>query len=144
MLLVPTFLATSPLHGVGLFAQEYVAEGKRIWEFTPGFDLELSAEQLQRLAEACRQRLLAYAYYNATKVRYIRCSDDARLINHSDRPNTHDVGFGGQVEGITLAARNIAAGEEITSDYRAFDQSGDILIPQPLPIPPGKPEHSIR
>ena len=37
--------------------------------------------------------------------------DDARFLNHDDEPNTDNSGP------VTLAARDIAAGEEITCDY---------------------------
>ena len=42
------------------------------------------------------------------------CLDDARFINHADAPNTADT------EETTTALRDLAAGEEITSDYRSF------------------------
>lgn len=125
MLLVPTMLALSPIHGIGLFAAERVEAGTVLWEFTPGFDLELAESDLERMSEPCRRRVLEYAYYNAQKLRYILCSDDARFINHSATPNTFSVGFGqGQAsEGQTIAARTIPAGEEVTEDYRAFDHA---------------------
>jgi SET domain-containing protein len=129
MLLIETRLAQSPTHGIGLFAAQHVEAGAKIWEFTPGFDLELSEEELGRLSEACRLRVLHYAYYNARRMRYILCSDDARFINHSDQPNTVDVGFGDSAvsEGQTFAARAVQLGEEITSDYRSFEEPGRLL-----------------
>lgn len=125
MLLVPTTLAQSSIHGIGLFAVERIEEGAVLWEFTPGFDLELSRSDVEKLSPACQRRVLEYAYYNAQKVRYILCSDDARFINHSASPNTLSAGFGQSQssEGRTVAARTILAGEEITEDYRAFDQT---------------------
>jgi uncharacterized protein len=50
---------------------------------------------------------------------YILCTDDARFINHSSQPNTIDTQEG--EEGLTIAARDIQPGEEITSNYEAFD-----------------------
>lgn len=124
MLLVRTYLAASAIHGIGLFAAEPIAGGTTIWEFTPGFDLDLSEADLDRLSKPCRVRVLEYAYFNAARQRYILCSDDARFINHSDTPNTIDRGFGAaDAEGTTVAARDIQSGEEITSDYRSFETS---------------------
>jgi hypothetical protein len=125
MLLVATYLAQSEIHELGLFAAETIRAGTTIWEFAPGFDLELSEEELGRLAEPCRQRILSYAYFNARKLRYILCSDDARFMNHSEHPNTLCVGFGADdaCEGQTIAARDIAAGEELTEDYWAFEEA---------------------
>lgn len=129
MLLVETYLAPSPLHGIGLFAATRIERGTVIWEFLPGFDQELSKEDIARLSEASRQRILNYAYYNARKMRFILCADDARFMNHSDNPNTVSVGFhnGDTKEGRTIAARDIRPHEEITEDYRTFDESGRIL-----------------
>lgn len=123
MLFIETYLAPSPTHGTGLFARQRIEPGTKVWEFTNGFDLELSQEELAKLSEPCRERVLQYAYYNVRRLRYILCSDDARFINHSDQPNTIDVGFGqsDDSEGQTYAVREIQAGEEITSDYRSFE-----------------------
>ena len=129
MLLVETYLAPSPLHGIGLFAAERIAQGTVVWKFLPGFDQELSEQDVARLSPACRERILNYAYYNACKMRYILCADDARFINHSEAPNTRSIGFRHPTttEGRTIAARDILPNEEITEDYRSFDQSGRIL-----------------
>lgn len=123
MLFVETRIAPSAIHGLGLFAAQAIPRGTRIWEFAPGFDLELSEEELQTLSEPCRAQVLAYAYYNAARLRYILCSDDARFVNHSQSPNTLSVGFGERdIEGMTIAARDIAPGEELTEDYGAFEE----------------------
>jgi hypothetical protein len=34
MLLVKTTIAPSPIHGIGLFADQFIPQGTRIWEFT--------------------------------------------------------------------------------------------------------------
>lgn len=129
MLLVDTYLAPSKIEGIGLFAQKPIPKGTKIWEFTPGFDLELSPEEVDHLAECSRERILNYAYFNAQKMRHILCSDDARFMNHSEDPNVMDVGFdnGNGNEGEAFAARDIAPDEELTEDYRTYDRSGSIL-----------------
>jgi hypothetical protein len=129
MLLIDTYLAPSKIEGIGLFAKEPISKGTKVWEFTPGFDLELSPEEVDRLAAGCRERILNYAYFNAQKMRHILCSDDARFMNHSEEPNVIDVGFGNGdgKEGESFAARDIDPDEELTEDYRTYDQSGSIL-----------------
>lgn len=128
MLLVETYLAPSPIHGIGLFAAKRIEQGAIIWEFLPRFDQELSEEEIGRLSEPCREAVLNYAYYNARKKRFVLCANDARFMNHSDHPNTVSVGFEtGEEEGRTIAAHDILPGEEITEDYRSFDESGRIL-----------------
>lgn len=129
MLLVETYLAPSKIHGIGLFAKDRIPKGTKIWEFTPGFDQELTQEQIDQLSEACRERILNYVYYNANKMRYILCSDDERFINHSEEPNIVDIGFCSDdgEEGEAFAARDIEADEELTEDYRTFDMAKRIL-----------------
>ena len=39
MLFVKTRLGESLLHGIGLFADEFIARHTVLWKFTPGFDL---------------------------------------------------------------------------------------------------------
>lgn len=127
MLFVETYVAPSKVHGLGLFAAKPINTGTKIWEFESGFDLDLSEEDIARLSEACRARVLDYAYYNAKRMRYIFCSDDARFMNHSNEPNTASVGFGEDEEqerGQTIAAKDIAEGEELTEDYGVFEDIG--------------------
>jgi hypothetical protein len=47
MLLVRTRVATSPVHGLGLFAAGYIAHGTEVWRFTPEFDLDLDPALLE-------------------------------------------------------------------------------------------------
>lgn len=127
MLYVDTYLAPSPIHGIGLFAARHIPRGALIWAFAPGFDQAFTREDIDRLTEPCRRRVLQYAYYNAARRCYILCADDARFINSSEHPNTVSVGFGSAAkEGQTFAARDIPAHEEITEDYRAFESNGHV------------------
>lgn len=116
MLLVKTRVAPSPIHGLGLYAAQDIPRGTPVWRFTPGFDLDTSAADLDKLPEAQRQILLHYGYVDARLQRYILCCDDTRFINHSSTPNLaarRDV----DPHGIDHAVRDISAGEELTLDY---------------------------
>ena len=114
----------SAIHGVGLFVKESVPKGTRVWEFTPGFDLELTKDQVIRLSEAAREQFLNYAYISKETGNYILCSDDARFFNHQKSPNvTCRIPSGTHIENALecFAIGDIAAGEEITTDYSEFD-----------------------
>lgn len=119
MLTVKTYLAPSSIHGLGLFAAEPVPAGAVVWMFHPGADQVLSPETLYALPAAARAALEAYCY-RAAPGAFVLCSDDARFMNHSDSPNTA-TGEGDTEHGATVAARDIAPGEELTCDYREFD-----------------------
>jgi uncharacterized protein len=120
MLHVKTRLGTSPIHGTGLFADEFIPKGTVVWSYLEGFDARLPASIMEQLTEAARQQLLRYSAYDSETDRYELCADDARFFNHSDDPNTASVPT---PEGryVDIALRDIQVAEELTCDYRAFD-----------------------
>ncbi|HEY9586021.1 MAG TPA: hypothetical protein VJJ27_00060 [Candidatus Paceibacterota bacterium] len=52
MLLIKTKVKSSKIHGLGLFADQFIPEGTEIWRFTPGFDQKFTGEQLLALPGA--------------------------------------------------------------------------------------------
>lgn len=123
MLLVKTKIGPSSIHGIGLFADEFIKKGTVIWKFNPTFDLRFDASQLDSLSEAARKQFLNYAYFNPRMQKYVLCFDDCRFINHSEHPNCLEVPSGGPEEGLDIAAWDIQKGEELTCDYASFDAS---------------------
>lgn len=120
MLLIKTRLAESEIHGIGLFAAEFIREGTVVWESHPAFDIRLTAEQISGLPGPCREQIQKYSYREKHSGLYVLCGDDARFFNHSARPNCIDV-YRGEGGDLTLAARDIEEGEELTCDYALFD-----------------------
>jgi uncharacterized protein len=116
MLLVPTYLDRSPLHGLGVFAARLIPTGTVVWRFTPRFDLELDPAVIAQQPPHFRERLMHYGYIDPRLDRYILCCDDARFLNHSDDPNLA-ADFTRDRHGVDIAIRDIAAGEEMTVDY---------------------------
>lgn len=115
MLRVPTVVAPSPIEGVGLFATLPIAAGTVIWEFTPGVDWRIPVEEFALFPDPYRSWLLRYVYREPDG-HYVLCGDNGKFMNHSFDPNCDDV------DGpFTVARRDIAAGEELTCDYRLFD-----------------------
>ncbi len=124
MLLVKTKVRPSPVHGLGLFADAFIPEGATIWRFDSSIDRRYTESELAALPQERQQALRIHCYVNPRSGLYVYCGDDARYINHSEQPNTKDVGFDEgfhEGEGVTIAARDIQPGEEIVSDYRSFD-----------------------
>ena len=118
MLLVPTFVARSPIAGFGLYAEEPIKAGTVWWRFINGFDYVLTPEQVAALPPLAQNHIKTYAYL--WKGAWIHCADHAIFTNHSDHPNSHSVYPNEDVFGWSVAKRDIAAGEEITEDYRTF------------------------
>lgn len=120
MLMVPTKVQSSEIHGLGLFALEAIPKGTLVWQFVQGFDITVSVhDQITgfNLRDACPQAasdfLEKYAY-KTDHGEYEVCVDDARFMNHSTSPNIQATGD------RNYAIRDIAAGEEIVCDYADF------------------------
>ena len=120
MLIVKTRLGLSKISGIGLYADNFIPKGTIIWRFVPNLDLKFNEDEYKtfKLKHNC-ERLDNYIYKSKISSCYILCSDDARFINHSYEPNTIDTMD--DIEGLTIACKDIYPGEEITSDYQLFD-----------------------
>lgn len=116
MFRIPTYLASSPIHGVGVFTPQPIPAGTVLWEFHPQVDWTIVPEALEQFPEPYRSWLRAYCYLDAQQNVHVLCGDNAKYMNHSDDPNCDDTGVR-----FTVARRDIGADEELTCDYRAFD-----------------------
>lgn len=120
MLLVKTYLAESKVHGIGLFAAESIKKGTVIWEFSPHIDMVFPVMKYEEAPRQVKDFLKVYGYVSIDRPDvYTICVDNARFINHSEEPNTDDT------TGLTIAKRDIAAGEEILSNYAEFEAPCD-------------------
>ena len=118
MLLVKHFISTSQIHNLGLFIGEPVMRDRKIWRFEPEFDVEIPAEMLARFGRSFRDVVLDCAEYFGDREVYRLGNDADIFMNHSDQPNLLDRGD------TMVAARDIAAGEELTCDYRKVYVAG--------------------
>ena len=126
MLLVKTKIGPSRIHGIGLFANQFISKGTLIWKFQSGFDLKIEESELIKLSEPAKEQFFNYAYLNAKTNKYILCFDDARFFNHSDDPNILDIESPDDEEGMNIADKDIQEGEELTCDYKVFDAEFDL------------------
>jgi len=115
MLLVPTFLAPSPIHGIGLFAAAPIPAGTILWRLDESFDRAVDEVELARLDVVAQLQVQRYAYVDPVRRVRILCGDDARFFNHADDANCRDEPDSDGT--ATVAVRDIAAGEELTWDY---------------------------
>jgi hypothetical protein len=119
MLLVPTYLDKSTIHGIGIFAAQAIPRGTVVWRLHPGLDVLLEADTIERLAPPARAQIEKYTYLDPVLKKFVLCGDDARFFNHADAPNCRDAPD--HDGGVTIAARDIASGEELTCDYAEID-----------------------
>lgn len=120
MILVPTQVRPSAIHGLGLFAVRPIPKGTPFWRFQAGFDRMFPAAQADLLPEVSRDHLRWFGWVTKETREIVLSGDHACFMNHSPCPNT---GLPPDAEPpfTTVALRDIAAGEELTCDYRAFD-----------------------
>jgi len=124
MLLVPTRLSQSPIHGLGVFALAPIAASMPVWRFERGLDMEFSPDIVTALPEHVQTFFRHYGYLDRNVGRIILCFDDARFVNHSDAPNVA-TDYAQDPYGLDVALRDIAAGEELTMDYANFEQTSE-------------------
>ena len=113
MLLVKTYVDKSKVHGLGVFADQFIRKGSKIWRFVYGFDRFYTRKRLAKLPKAARDYINLHGYQ--WKHEILLSMDYDTFMNHSENPNTdfHN--------GFVIARNNIRKGEEITNDYRAFE-----------------------
>jgi SAM-dependent methyltransferase len=121
MMLVKTRIAPSAIHGLGLFADQFIEKGTVIWRFTPGIDARFTAEQLADLPPAAQEFLTFYAFSSKEPGLRVVCTDHGKYFNHSSTPTALSAHAEGEEEVVTRALRDILPGEEITDDYRSYE-----------------------
>lgn len=126
-MLVPTRVAPSRIHGNGLVAVSHIPKGTPVWRFQPGFDQRFDTRAFSELPEIAQTHLRWFAYLSIEDGRWHLSGDHTCFMNHADQPNTGAVG-GLQGPVTTVALRDIAAGEELTCDYRAFDSEAAVKL----------------
>lgn len=119
MFIVRTKLAPSPIHGIGVFADEPIQKGQVIWSFDPRLDLVFTLEELDEFPRTVRDYYFDHCYSEIREGRevLIFSSDDSKYMNHSDLPNT----MSSADNLFDHAVRAIREGEELTCDYYTFD-----------------------
>ncbi|HZG75905.1 MAG TPA: SET domain-containing protein [Paenibacillus sp.] len=96
--------------GVGVFATKRIPKGTITWALDD-LDRHFGEEDVRALDELRRDCFLKYSYRNQ-RGQYILCWDYGKYINHS-----FDANCVGTAYELELAARDIEAGEQLTSDY---------------------------
>ena len=121
MLLIRTLVRESPIHGLGLFAAEFVAQGTVIWRFTPGFDQRFSTDVVAEMPVVLQEYVRTYAWLSRQSGLYCFAADNGKYVNHSSQPNSISNHLPSEDEVITVALKDIFPGDEITDDYASFD-----------------------
>lgn len=120
MLLFDTELRLSDIHGIGVFLLEPVKKGDVIWRFDSRIDRVYSNDEIASLPKRTQEFLHTYSTWNEAAQLWVLCGDNGRHFNHSDTPNTNSDGI---AFGQDVAAVDMPAGTELTSDYNTICDS---------------------
>ena len=117
MMLVRTYVASSAIDGLGVYADEFIPSGTLIWQFNPKFVATFSQSDMEKLPAHTREFVEKYSFPHLYKRDHLVVElDNGRFMNHSDAPNTDFTVFS---KGYAIC--DIPPGEEITSNYHEFD-----------------------
>ena len=119
MMLIQTRGAPSRIHGMGLFAVEFVPCGAPVWRFQADFDHDFSPEEFAALPRLAREHTRWFCFVSRETGHVILSGDHACFINHSLTPNSG--ASPNSVPVVTMALRDIVAGDEITCNYFDYD-----------------------
>jgi hypothetical protein len=101
--------------GLGLFAARDFKKGEILW-LIDDFDIKLPLLSYQTLPPFEQQKFNTYSYLDAQQ-RAIIPWDEGKYINHSCAPNSTGLI---EFDNLSIALRDIQAGEEIVEDYDCY------------------------
>ena len=133
MMMVETELRPSSIHGLGVFLTEQVKAEQLIWRFDSRIDRVFADTELREMPPRLQRFLRTYSTLHNDLKLWVLCGDNGRHFNHSDTPNTRSLGV---AFGDDVAAADLAAGTELTSDYRTICDAmrlGGMDFSQPQP-----------
>jgi SET domain-containing protein len=125
MLYIKTKIQPSEIHGIGVFADEFIPKGTIIWKFTSGFDVKFTREQILDFPELLQIYIYKYSWKGTKSKLYCFSSDNGKYFNHSNNPNTLSKYQDNEEEVITTAVRDIQVDEELTDNYSSFEADED-------------------
>ena len=117
MMMVETELRPSDIQGIGIFLLEDVRAGQTLWRFDSRVDRIYTEAELSGLPPATGAFLRRFSTWHEPTGLWVLCGDNGRHFNHSETPNTVSQGI---AFGEDVAAQDLPAGTELTSDYRTI------------------------
>ena len=118
MFLINTYLDKSKIQGVGVFSNENVIKGQKIKEVRPEFEIRFNKTNLPRMPLALANFIQTHAH-EENENEYCLGIDNEKYLNHSNNPTVDEDG---------IALKNIKIGDEITIDYRDFDDNIELWL----------------
>jgi hypothetical protein len=124
MYLVKTYIERSSIDGVGVFSDENITSGQRVWELNRYVDIVLPESEFDSLPEIAKIEYSHSAYHSERLQSWVLCCDNSKYTNHSlEKQNIQFEYMEDSDDLVGIAMRDIQISEELFVDYREFDQS---------------------
>lgn len=123
MLLVKTYIDKSAIHGIGLFAGQAIRKGVVVYKLSPGLDISLSKNEMNRLDSNSRE-LIKYHGYLEKNNKWHLAFDNIRFCNHNKNGNITVDKSNKKYQ--LIAKRDIEKNEELTQNYKEYEQPSRI------------------
>ncbi len=104
----------SKLHGIGLFADQDIQVGAKIYTPNQLLDVDLTQEQFENLSKSERDEVAYYGYFNKKTQKWHVAFEAIRILNHAA---SNEANVTQDSDMVMTAKRNIKAGEELLQDY---------------------------
>ena len=111
----PDTFVQSNHKGLGLFARRDFKRGEILW-IIDDHDIKVTLHDYEALDIHQRQKLNIYSYMDF-QYRVIIPWDEGKYVNHDCEPNSTGLI---QFDNLSIAMRDIKAGEEIVEDYSCY------------------------
>lgn len=109
-------LGESKVDGIGLFSDQDIMAGQKIYTPNPLLDLKISEPEFKWLTDDEKSTIEHYGYLDKNDGMWHYAFDDIKFCNHSNDGNLT------LQEGVLVAKRHIPSGEELTQDYNEFEK----------------------
>lgn len=115
MLKIKSYLSTSKVHGIGLFASENIKEGAVVWQYNSYIDQIFTIRKFRSICSSVNHYGLRHLYASSYKRndKYYYITDNARFINHSEE--NFNIKFSDDY--TEIACHDIKKDEEILENY---------------------------
>lgn len=137
MMQIKCKVGRSRIHGVGVFAAEFVPVGTVTWKEDNAVDRPVSADWLRSLPEDRRAFIYAHCYRLREEAVYRHVTDEGQFMNHSARSNCE---YRPEAR-CDVAVTDIARGEEATTNYWLYNAKfapgvEPLKLIDPMPLGP--------
>ncbi len=124
MLHIKYKLAPSPIHGIGVFADENITKDFCVVEASPLLDVNLTPEEFNSLTPLEQKEIQHHGHFDKILDKWHVDFDMTRFANHSTMPNLKQLYNEKGYYIVTL--QNIQRGDELTINYSDFETNSDI------------------